>query len=262
MSLISSNILQGLIITKNEEANIERVLNKLNWLEKVVVLDSYSTDSTLDIISKFSNVIVHFRTFDTFANQCNYGLNIIDSEWVLSMDADYVLTNQFIAETKKFLEVGINSISAYNTRFKFLVCGKELLNNNTTARPVLFRRSKGIYIDDGHAHRLQIVGGEGFYRSFILHDDRKPLTRWINNLNGYSEKECQKLTDPNNPSRNTIITKIRKTKILAPFFVFFYCLIFKGLILNGWAGWHYTIQRTMVEMLFALRLIEEEKLKV
>jgi glycosyltransferase involved in cell wall biosynthesis len=262
MEKIRCKVLQALIITKNEEPNIERVLNKLSWLEKIVVLDSYSTDATLDILCKFPNVVVYHRAFDSFANQCNYGLSLIDSEWVISLDADYVLTDSFIAETKRLLESDDKNITAYNTRFRFLVYGKQLRTNNTTPRPVLFKKSKCSYFDDGHAHRLQISGNQGFFKSFILHDDRKPLTRWLNNLNGYSVKECQKLINPHNPGRHTLTTKIRKTKVLAPFIVFFYCLLVKGLLLNGWAGWHYTIQRTMVEMLFALRLIEEEKLKV
>jgi hypothetical protein len=58
-----------------------------------------------------------------------------------------------------------------------------------------------------------------------------------------------------------VSAKIRKTKILAPFVVFFYSLFIKGLIFNGWKGWHYTLQRTMVEIILTLRLIEEEKLK-
>jgi len=133
--------------------------------------------------------------------------------------------------------------------------------DNTTPRPVLFKKRDCAYFDDGHTQRLKINGNSDFFKAYILHDDRKPLSTWIDNLNRYSVKECQKLLDPNNPSRNSLITRVRKTKILAPIFVFFYCLLVKGLVLIGWAGWHYTIQRTIVEMLFALRLIEEEKLK-
>ena len=54
------------------------------------------------------------------------------------------------------------------------------------------------------------------------------------------------------------IFKLRKTKIFAPFLVFFYCLFIQGLIFKGWRGWHYTLQRTMVEMLIALRLTEKK----
>ena len=258
MEIISSTILQALILTKNEEPNLKRVLEKLVWLEKVVILDSYSTDETLNIASSFANTVIVQRPFDTFAGQCNYGLSLLDSKWVLSLDSDYVLTDAFIEETKQFIT--LDDKAAYATKFKFVVFGEPLLKDNTTPRPVLFRRGAGSYFDDGHAHRLLLNGEQGSYNSFILHDDRKSLSRWLSNQDGYSVKESSKIIESR--TQNLPLSgKIRKTKILAPFFVFFYSLFFKGLIFNGWRGWHYTLQRTMVEIIIALRLIEEEKLK-
>jgi len=260
MDTTRPDILQALIITKNEEPNIQRVLEKLTWLERVVVLDSYSTDATLDILSTFPNVVLYQRTFDTFAGQCNYGLNLINSEWVLSLDADYVLTDEFIGETQQYLELNQTEITAYSTRFKFLIYGRELISNNTTSRPVLFRRTRCTYVDDGHAHRLVVKGRERPYRSFILHDDRKSLSTWLSNQDRYSIREGEKLLNVQNTT--SAIIKIRRTKVFAPFIVFFYCLLVKGLIFNGWFGWYYTLQRTMVEMLFALRMIEKDEFKI
>lgn len=261
LKTIGSDHLQALILTKDEEVNIERVLDRLLWMGRVVVLDSFSTDSTLELVAKYPNVEIFFREFDTHANQWNYGLSLIESEWVLTLDADYVLTQAIIKETINIVQRSNKSNVAYFSNFKFAVFGRPLSADNTTPRPVLFRKANCSYFDDGHTQRLKIDGKSDFLNSYILHDDRKPLSKWVDNLNRYSVKECGKLLDPNNRSQSSLITKIRKTKILAPIFVFFYCLVVKGLILNGWAGWHYTIQRTMVEMLFALRLIEEEKLK-
>jgi glycosyltransferase involved in cell wall biosynthesis len=261
MELIKSSKLQAFIITKNEDPNIKRVLDKLTWLERVYVLDSYSTDDTIKILETYPNVKLAYRTFDTFAGQCNYGLAEMDSEWVLSLDADYVLTEDFIKETKEILKSNPTDVVAYYTKFEFLIYGKQLLSNNTTPRAVLFKRSAGSYFNDGHAHRLDILGKTGFYRSRILHDDRKSLSRWLSNQDGYSVKECRKLLEENSPDSNSLIFRIRRTRVLAPFLVFFHCLFIKGLIFNGWAGWYYTLQRTMVEILFAIRLIEDEKLK-
>jgi glycosyltransferase involved in cell wall biosynthesis len=258
MELISSTILQALILTKNEEPNLRRVLDKLTWLEKVVILDSFSTDATLDIIASYPNTVVVQRPFDTHGQQWNYGLSLLDSEWVLSLDADYVLPDDFIGETKKYVASGTQT--AYETNFKFLVFGKSLLKDNTTPRPVLFKKALCTYFDDGHTQRLKVNGTIGMYKAVILHDDRKSLSRWLSNQDGYAIKECNKLV--NGPGEGLpISSKIRKTKVLAPFIVFFYSLFIKGLIFNGWRGWHYTLQRTMVEIILALRIIEEEKLK-
>lgn len=258
MTKINSNHLTGLILTFNEEDNIARVLDKLTWLEKIIIIDSFSTDKTVEIINQYQNVEIHNRVFDSFAQQCNYGLSLIRSKWVLSLDADYVLTEEFINETINYISRINQTQVAYFANFEFLIYGKKLRSNNTTPRAVLFLLGSGIYFNDGHAHRLKITGDVGNYKGKILHDDRKSLSRWLKNQDGYSIKECAKLLDHYNPDNKSLLNLIRKTKIFAPFFVFFYCLFFKGLIFSGWAGWYYTLQRTMVEMLFSLRLIEKE----
>lgn len=257
MELTKPTALTALILTKNEEPNLNRVLEKLTWLEKIVILDSFSTDSTLQIAQSYPNVVVFQRIFDTHASQWNYGLSLLDSKWVLSLDADYVLTDEFIEETKKIIEHP--DCTAYMVKFKFLVFGKKLIADNTTPRPVLFEPARCTYYDDGHTQRLTINGKTGNFNSYILHDDRKPLSRWLSNQDGYAIKESHKLLTTS-PGQLPLSSKIRKTKILAPVFVFFHCLFIKRLIFNGWTGWHYTLQRTMVEMLLAIRLIEEEKL--
>jgi glycosyltransferase involved in cell wall biosynthesis len=258
---ISKDLLQVLILTKNEEPNIKRVLDKLTCFERILVLDSYSTDETISILETYPNVDIEYRKFDTFAIQCNYGLSLLNSEWILSLDADYVLTDDFVNETKALLAKNDSSNVAYFTNFDFLIFGRKLIGNNTTPRAVLFKKDKGSYFDDGHAHRLKIDGDTGMYKAYIQHDDRKSFSRWLANQDGYAIKETHKLLDLSNPSRNSVLNRIRRTKIFAPFFVFFYCLFVKGLFLSGWAGWYYTLQRTMVEILLALRLIEEEKLQ-
>lgn len=257
--MVNSTVLQALILTKNEEPNLKRVLDKLTWLEKVVILDSFSTDATLEIAAAYPNVTLAQRAFDTHGKQWNFGLSLLDSEWVLSLDADYVLPDDFIAETEQYIKGG-NDIAAYETNFKFLVFGKPLLKDNTTPRPVLFKKALCSYFDDGHTQRLQIGGDIGIYKALILHDDRKSFSRWLSNQDGYAIKEANKLIASAGEGL-PLSSKIRKTKIFAPFIVFFYSLFVKGLIFNGWRGWHYTLQRTMVEMILALRLIEEEKLK-
>ena len=69
-----------LIITYNEEANLPRVLSKLSWAKRIVIIDSGSTDETIQLASRIPQVQVVRRTFDTFAQQCNYGLSQITTD--------------------------------------------------------------------------------------------------------------------------------------------------------------------------------------
>src|SRR5712692_6794301 len=89
-----------LVLTFNEAPNIARTLEQLRWARDIVVVDSFSDDDTLEMVSQFPQARVIQREFDSFAGQCNFGLREtrIESEWVLSLDADYVLTPEMIEE--------------------------------------------------------------------------------------------------------------------------------------------------------------------
>ena len=81
-----------LILTYNETPNVDRTLKQLTWAKEIVVIESFSDDDTLEILSRYPQVKVFQRKYDSFASQCNFGLEKITSEWLLSLDADYVLT--------------------------------------------------------------------------------------------------------------------------------------------------------------------------
>jgi glycosyltransferase involved in cell wall biosynthesis len=247
-----------LILTYNEAANINRTLQHLNWADTIVVIDSFSTDETLEILSNYPQVKIFQRKFDSFANQCNYGLSQITSEWVLSLDADYVLTPGLINELKTLkTEPEVNS---YRVRFKYCVFGKPLRGTLLPPRKVFYRRINATYKDDGHAHRVFVEGKSATLNNYIHHDDRKPLSRWLWSQDRYMVIEAQKLLET--PlSELSWGDKIRKQKILAPFILLVYCLILKGGIIDGWHGWYYAFQRILAEILLGIRLMEAEKFK-
>src|SRR5258707_15375916 len=90
-----------LLITFNEIQNIARTVGRLEWAKRIVVVDSGSTDGTLGFLAKDPRIEVHHRAFDSFAQQCNFGLSQVRTEWVLSLDADYELSDEFNAELGK-----------------------------------------------------------------------------------------------------------------------------------------------------------------
>jgi glycosyltransferase involved in cell wall biosynthesis len=247
-----------MIITYNEAPNIERVLDQLTWANRIVVIDSYSTDETLEILSHYPQVHLVQRKFDSFALQCNFGLAQIDTEWVLSLDADYVLTDELIREIQTLVvETRINS---YQIQFKYCIFGKPLRGTLLPPRTMLYRRQKALYRNDGHAHRVDVEGETRLLRHYIYHDDRKSLSRWLWAQDRYMGQEVKKLLSTPEDELS-LSDRIRKLKILAPIIIFFYCLILKGGILDGWAGWYYAFQRTLAEILLSIHLIQTEYLE-
>jgi glycosyltransferase involved in cell wall biosynthesis len=244
-----------LILTFNEAANLHRTLQRLTWAKQIIVIDSYSSDTTLDILRSYPQVQIFQRTFDTHTNQWNYALQQVQSEWVLSLDADYVLTEDFIAEIATLAQDSL--ADSYFVKFKYCIFGKPLQGTLLPPREVLFKKEKAIYIDDGHTQLLQVNGKSAVLLSYIYHDDRKPLSRWLWAQDRYMIIEAKKLLET--PTQELSFgDRIRKQKILAPFAILFYCLIMNKGILDGWAGWYYAFQRALAEVLLSIRLIEAE----
>jgi glycosyltransferase involved in cell wall biosynthesis len=246
-----------LILTYNEEPNIERTLQKLSWAKEIIIIDSYSEDRTLEILKSYPNIKILQRKFDTHTQQWNYGLEQVRSEWVLSLDSDYVLTDRLI-ETLGSL---VNSdIAGYFIPFKYCVFGKPLRGTILPPRLALFRTASATYIDDGHTQLLELKGRSSQLNAYIHHDDRKPLSRWLWAQDRYMVIEAKKLLET--PDRQLSWgDRLRKRKIFAPFIILIYCLIFKGGILDGWQGWYYAFQRTLAELLLAIHIIESEHLR-
>jgi glycosyltransferase involved in cell wall biosynthesis len=251
------NKVTALILTYNEVPNITRVLDRLSWATRVVVIDSYSTDGTIELLESYPNVETFYRKFDGFAQQCNYGLEQIETEWVLSMDADYVLSEPIITEMNDI--VGNGMAEGALAAFRYCVAGKPLNKDNTTPRKVLYRRQNALYENLGHQHRVKVPGEEVMMHHKIYHDDRKSLSRWLKSQDGYLNIEAEKLHQSTYGDLD-LADKLRKTKILGPIVVFLYCLIAQRLMFRGWRGWYYTLQRTLVEILLTVKLIGITKL--
>lgn len=244
-----------LILTFNEAPNVGRAVEKLTWAKRIVVVDSFSTDETESICRKFPQIDFVQRKFDTFAGQCNFGLEQVRTPWVLSLDADYVLTEELVTELRR-LPVA-PEVAGYTAAFTYCIHGCPLRASLYPPRTVLYRTDKARYRDEGHGHRVQIDGPVRALRARILHDDRKPLDRWLGEQNRYAVREAEHLLKSPVGELNRA-DRLRRKVVLAPWLVLLYTLFVKGLIRDGWAGWYYALQRTLAETMLSLRLLEQK----
>jgi hypothetical protein len=196
------------------------------------------------------------RKFDNASNQDNFGLGLVSSEWVLSMDSDYVLTDELVEEIRTLKP----SAEGYFIPFKYCVYGKPLRATILPPRCSLYRKAKAHYEQDGHTQRVKIDGTTAQLRNHIHHDDRKPLSRWLWAQDRYTHAEANKLLGLSKGELG-LNDKIRRAKVIAPWLVPIYCLFLRGGIFDGWAGWYYAFQRSLAETALAIRLIEMEHIE-
>jgi glycosyltransferase involved in cell wall biosynthesis len=240
-----------LILTRDEEANIGRTLTQLAWAREVVVVDSLSSDATVEIARRFANVRVVQRAFDSHERQWSFGVEQVTTPWVLTLDADYFLPEGFVREMASLDPPP--DLAAYSAAFVYAIDGRPLRATLYTPREVLLRRGVFEIWQDGHTQRVRVNGRVERLRERIIHDDRKDLRRFIDRQKSYMRKEAAKLR-ATRWSALPISGRIRKLRVVAPFATLFYTLIAKRTILDGRAGWRYALERFLAESMLSIEL--------
>jgi glycosyltransferase involved in cell wall biosynthesis len=255
--------LTALLLTCNEEDNLVRTLTALAplvpALERVVLVDSGSTDQTLALARRHAPagvaLVVLQRPFDTFAAQWNFGLAQVQSAWVLSLDADYCLTEGLAQELLAAMATAPPDLAGFAVAFRYCVAGRPLAGALLPPRVALFRPALGRYRDDGHTQRLELSGPIGRLRQPMHHDDRKPLERWLGAQLRYLRQERDKLRS-RSWRQLSAADRLRKHTPLAPLMVGLLCLVGRGNLWEGRRGLFYAAQRVYAELLLLLLLLE------
>ena len=244
-----------LILTYNEAPNIGRVLDRLGWAKRIVVIDSASTDATREIVARYPAAEFIVRPFDNHADQWNFGLAQVRTDWVLSLDADYILTEAFTSELSRLaLDDGT---MGYEASFIYCIYGRELRASLYPPRVLVHRLDRSTHYNEGHTQRLRIDGPVLPIRARVLHDDHKPLARWLTSQQAYARREADFLLSLP-PGAATLRQRLRLLGFLTPPLIFFYTLFAKRCILDGWPGLLYVLQRTVAETMIALEIIDRK----
>lgn len=241
------NVYSIVILTYNEEENIGRTLSALPSDREIIVIDSGSNDKTHEIIKAFTNASLFIRPFDNLMNQWNFGHTKVSHDWVLSLDADYVVSSDLLQE----LESADLRYDSYEAGFKYCIFGKPIRSAVLPPRVVFYNRHKSVYTQDGHAQKVVVNGTCAKFAAAIYHDDRKPLSRWLDSQDKYSSLEIQKLFYQQ--AQYTWVDRIRMKTAFAPFLIFIYCYFIKGGFLEGRYGLYYAVQRLYAETIFLVK---------
>ena len=182
----------AIIPTLNEEERIQNSLKSAEFADEIIVIDSYSTDNTVEIV-KQSNARLLQRKFDDFSSQKNYAIDHASNDWIVWLDADEVLSKELQDEIRSAVENPKEYVGFYIYRI-FFFKGKRMRYTGTQNDRLirLFNRKFCRY--EGWVHEKIIPQGKvGVLKNKILHYSYISYDRYIVKLNHYSELKAKEL---------------------------------------------------------------------
>ncbi len=185
----SSQKISVIIITKNEENNIEDCLKSVQWADEIIIVDSESNDTTVEIAGKYTQKI-YTRKWEGYSKQKQYALSLASNDWVMSLDADERVTVELKDEIQSGLSEDYNGFSISRRNY-FL--GKHITgcgwDNDYQLR--LFKKAETSVTDRFVHESFEVNGKIGKFENRIDHYSYRSLKDAIAKMNNYSTLEAK-----------------------------------------------------------------------
>ena len=220
------------IITLNEEANIRRTLESVQWADEIIVLDSGSTDRTVEICREFTDKVYH-QDWLGFGRQKNAAIDKATGDWVLSLDADEPVEPELAAEIREIIaSPGAND--GYQVPRKTFFLGKWIKHGGwyPDYNLRLFRKGKGRFEERAVHESIKVQGTIGRTGYAIEHYAYPDLGLYMASINKYSSLAVTVMSQRGIPPFKAGWINI----LLRPLFTFVFKYIFRLGFLDGKHG--------------------------
>ncbi len=267
-----------LILTYNEEVNLERCFASISWCDDIVVLDSYSTDRT-ESIARAAGVKFVQRTFDDYASQRNFGLSKIDYKhaWILMLDADEVVPSELKEEIERTVKSCEAQVSLFRLRRIDYFMGRSI--KRSSGYPTWFGRLARVghvWVERAINEEYKTDGKIGLLQNHLWHYPfNKGFQSWFEKHNRYSTMEARLKVEEQptmfafsdlwagDPAVRRKAVKALVHRLPArPLIVFLGLYLVRGGFLEGRAGFVYSCLKSIYEFMIDCKVRELRRRKV
>lgn len=222
------------IITFNEERIIEKNLNAVHDLaDEIIIVDSFSTDSTKAICLKFPKVKFIKQKFLGFGKQKNLAIEQCQSEWILFLDSDEIPNEELIDSIRRIVSEPKSPFNVYDVEFNNIFLGETLKYGGwgNIKRERLFKKGYGKYSEDIVHEAFVTTETKGKLKGKINHYTYKDIYHHIEKSNKYTSMMAEKMYKNGKKSN---IFKI----LFKPLFQFFKSYFLRLGFLDGLVGYY------------------------
>jgi glycosyltransferase involved in cell wall biosynthesis len=242
-----------LLPTFDNAATIRSTLESVRWADEILVVDSFSTDTTLAICREYSARVIQHEYIQS-AKQKNWAVPQCTHEWVLQIDSDEILEPGLHEEIKDVIDRGPN-VNAFRIPRKNHVLGRWMRNGGIYPdyQVRLFRRDHGRWRErEVHAH-LEVAGEIDTLRHHIMHYGMPNISKQLRNLDRYTRYEADEML-----KQGIRFSSYRL--IVGPWFVFFRRYLLMRGFCEGWRGFIVCAYLAIYDFLSQSKLWELEEL--
>lgn len=185
--------LSAIIITLNEETNLEECLASLQGIvQQIVILDSGSKDKTIEIAKRYHAIVDISAEWKGFGHQKNQALSMADTDWVLSIDADERLTPELAQEISKAIE-NPEGFECFALPRSSWYCGRFINHSGWSPDYVdrLFKRGTACFSNDIVHERLLPQGKSMRLNNPLLHYSFRNFSQVLQKLDRYSTASAE-----------------------------------------------------------------------
>ncbi len=268
-----ANKTTAIILTHNEEVHIERcILSIKKFIKKIVIVDSFSNDKTIEIAKKY-NVKVYKKKFVNHSKQLNWALKNIkfDTSWILRIDADEIVEKNFFRKLNKITKLnkinGIEIVIEHN-----FLGGRIKFGDVFPQKQIRLWKKNAGYFDDMPMDEKIIIKRANIYKSKlkIIDYNLKGLIFWIKKHFRYAKKESELYFLLKNEKiridkeNKTLLKKkfyYRFPVIVRPILLFNYRFFVKKGFLDGFTGLKFNLLQTLFYRLLVDLFIIKKSIK-
>jgi glycosyltransferase involved in cell wall biosynthesis len=183
----------AIIPTFNEEVHVEAAIKSVDFADEIIVIDSFSTDATVELAKK-QNVKVVQRVFDDFSSQKNFAIDLAVNEWIFVLDSDERIEESLKKEIVETLSKPADFV-AYSIKRSFYFLGKKIRYSGWQRDRVvrLFSKKHCKYNGDLVHELIETKGEIGFLKNKIDHYSYRNFEHYVSKLNRNSWLKAKKL---------------------------------------------------------------------
>lgn len=184
--------LSATIIVKNEADNLKKLLPELHWCDEVVIVDDFSTDETMEVCRQF-NCKIFQRKLDHFGLQKQFAVAQATYDWVFSIDADELLSDELVSQMKEVLKNPNNDLGGYSMIRRHEFMGRVFRHSaeSRTAYLRLFNRSRANF-NSAKVHEIVETSFDvKLLEGYLIHHSFRDLGHYFEKSNMYSTLSAQ-----------------------------------------------------------------------